>query len=43
MTAAFGTIGGRAPEWLGLLDPTWEIPRQRDLGFRVILRADPAQ
>ncbi|HEX4611643.1 MAG TPA: hypothetical protein VH092_25835 [Urbifossiella sp.] len=42
MTAAFGSETGRAPEWMSLLDPTREIPRQRDFGFRAILRADPA-
>jgi hypothetical protein len=42
MMAAFGPETGRAPEWVALLDPTREIPKQRDFGFRVLLRADPA-
>jgi hypothetical protein len=41
MTAAFGSETGRAPEWLSLLDPTRDIPKQRDFGFRVTLRAEP--
>jgi hypothetical protein len=42
MMAAFGPETGRAPEWLALLDPTREVVKQRDFGFRVVLRADPA-
>ncbi|HSQ56976.1 MAG TPA: hypothetical protein VLM40_14645 [Gemmata sp.] len=41
MTVAFGPDSGRIPEWMSLLDPTRDIPRQREFGFRVILRADP--
>lgn len=40
VTAAFGPEAGKAPEWLSLLDPTRDIPKQRDFGFRVVLRAE---
>lgn len=39
--AVFGNLG-RAPEWLGLLDPARDLPRGQDLGFRVAIRVEPA-
>lgn len=39
--AVFGNLG-KPPEWLGLLDPTRDIPRGPDLGFRVAIRVEPA-
>jgi hypothetical protein len=40
VTAAFGEPG-RQPEWLGILDPSRDLPRGRDLGFRVAIRVEP--
>jgi hypothetical protein len=39
--AVFGNLG-KPPEWMGLLDPTRDIPRGPDLGFRVAIRVEPA-
>jgi hypothetical protein len=38
--AVFGEVG-RHPEWLNLLDPVRDLPRGRDLGFRVTVRVEP--
>lgn len=38
--AVFGDAG-RAPEWLSILDPTRDLPKGRELGFRVELRVEP--
>jgi len=40
VTAAFGPEAGKPPEWSTLLDPTRDIPKSRDFGFRVVLRAE---
>ncbi len=39
--AAFGPEG-RAPDWLGLLDPYRDVPKQKDLGFRISLKVEKA-
>jgi hypothetical protein len=39
--AVFGEAG-RMPEWVHLLDPYRDLPRNRDLGFRVAIRVEPA-
>jgi hypothetical protein len=39
--AVFGDTG-RAPDWLNLLDPVRDLPKGRDLGFRVAVRAESA-
>ncbi len=41
-TTAFGPPGPRPPGWLDLLDPYRALPRIRDMGFEVVIRAQPA-
>jgi hypothetical protein len=38
--AVFGDAG-RTPEWMNLLDPSRDLPKGRDLGFRVAIRIEP--
>ncbi|HEY2909351.1 MAG TPA: hypothetical protein VGI99_03850, partial [Gemmataceae bacterium] len=39
--AMFGDAG-KLPEWLILLDPSRDLPKNKDFGFRVAIRVDPA-
>jgi hypothetical protein len=39
--AAFGDLG-KVPEWLNVLDTARDLPKNKDLGFRVAIRVEPA-
>jgi len=38
--AVFGDAG-KMPEWMNLLDPSRDLPKGRELGFRVAIRIEP--
>jgi hypothetical protein len=39
----FGPEGANPPEWLKLMAAHREAPKQKDLGFRVIIKVENAQ
>ena len=39
VSAVFGTDLGKVPEWLNMITPVREMPKSKDLGFRVGVRA----
>jgi hypothetical protein len=43
LTAAFGPEAPKVPDWLNLLAPGRDLPRQPNLGLRAMVRVAPAQ